>query len=405
MISGPVLLTNAVVVAPDRLFDRGTVRVEDGRIVDVMARTYPAGAGTIDLGGRFLLPGIVDLHNDAFEREIEPRRGAVFEPGSTMAHLDRALAAAGVTTGFHGVYYYGGQDSRRNPARVATLLAAVRATADDGVTMVGHRVLHRLDLAWPAGLDEVLRAVEGEPLPLVSLNHHAPGRGQYRDLAAWRRSYRKSLPADADEADEADLDALLADHLARVEQGEAAEAVSLERLAAAPRPGLVLASHDDDTPERVDCMREVGCTIAEFPVTVAAAERARYHGMVVVMGAPNVVRGGSQSGNVGGGVLLARGLVDVLAADYHAPSLLRAVFDIAAHGVAELSGAVRLVSAYPAMAVGLPDRGAITAGKRADLIVVECRGRQPLVAATFVAGSLRYAAGSFAAGLVENVAG
>lgn len=393
------LLTNARIVGHDAVIDGGTVVVEDGLIAEVSARAYPAAPDVRDLGGRLLLPGIVDLHNDALEKEITPRPRAAFERDFALLHLDRKLAAAGVTTEFHAVYFANRNDIGRKveyAGEVASTIAALRGTPH---AAIDNQVLHRLDVRTPHALEALFAALPRATVPFVSINDHVPGQGQFNDLVAYRayaRSFISGTPT------EEEVDAVIAERMARAAETEAFARAMLERIAAVGRQhGMILCSHDDDTPERVDLMGEIGCTIAEFPLTHAAAARARERGMLIAMGAPNVMQGRSLSNNASALDLLAYGLVDILVADYHASSLLAAVFLIVACGLADLPTATRLVSATPAGAVGMRDRGAIAPGLRADLIVVEEHGGLPIVAATLLRGALSYVGGPFAATLSE----
>ncbi len=392
-----LLLTNATIVAPDRVIDGGTVVVEDGLIAEVAARGYPAGPGALDLGGRLLLPGIVDLHNDALEKEIAPRPRAAFDREFALLHLDRKLAAAGVTTEFHAVYFADRDDIGRKVDHAENVARSVAALRGSAHAAIDNQVLHRLDVRTTGALDALLDALEFAAIPFVSLNDHVPGQGQFNDMVAYRayaRSFIGGTPT------EEQVDAVIAERLRRAAETEGDVLATIEAVATqAKRRGMILCSHDDDTPERVELMHEIGCTIAEFPITIAAAEHARARGMLIAMGAPNALQGRSLSGNASALDLQARGLVDILVADYHASSLLAAVFLIVAQGLADLLTATRLVSAAPAEAIGMADRGAITAGRRADLIVVEEHGGLPIVAATFLRGVTSYAGGPFAAAL------
>jgi alpha-D-ribose 1-methylphosphonate 5-triphosphate diphosphatase len=393
------LLTNANIVAPDRVLDGGTVVVEDGLIAEVSPRSYPPAAGDIDLGGRLLMPGIVDLHNDALEKEIAPRPRAAFDPAFALLHLDRKLAAAGLTTEFHAVYFANRNGSGRSVEFAGVLAEAINNLRAAPHPTIDNQVLHRIDVRSPAALDPLLRALDTAAVPCVSLNDHVPGQGQFNDLEAYRAYTRSFL---ASNATEAEVDAVVAERVRHAAETEEEALAMTYRLAEeARRRGLILSSHDDDTPERVDLMHELGCTIAEFPITLAAARRAAEHGMLIAMGAPNALQGRSLSGNASALDLLARGLVDILVADYHASSMLAATFQIVAQGLADLPAATRLISDTPARAVGLTDRGAIVTGRRADLIVVEQHGGLPIVAATLLHGTATYAGGPFAAALAS----
>lgn len=394
------LLTNAQIVTPDRVLPNGTVAVEDDRIVDVVDRAFPAAPDVADLGGRYLLPGLIDLHADNIEREVAPRAGADLDPAYALAVYDRKLAAAGVTTQFHGIYFANKAGFGRSVEHGVEMALAVDAFRAASHRLVDHNILHRLDLRTPGALDALLGVIDRSSPALISLNEHIPGQGQYGDLDALRRSIRSGFGPDATDAD---VEEEIVRRLGHVAATDALAHETLTRVSEeAAKRGIVLASHDDDSPERVDQMVDLGCTIAEFPVRLDAAERARERGMHIAAGAPNVVRGRSLSGNTSALDLVARGLVDLLVADYHAPSLLTAIFKVAEAGALDLPAATRLVTATPASAVGLSDRGAIREGRRADLLVVDLHGGIPLVEATIVAGSPKALLGPAAAVLVRT---
>lgn len=390
----PIVLTNATIVAGDRVVDRGSVVVHDGFIEAVEERCYAIAPGTLDLGGRLLLPGIVDLHNDALEMEIVPRPGAQMDPSFALLHLDRKLAAAGVTTQFHAIAFAERPDTGRSVAYAEALSGAVRAFQETGDRAIEHAVLHRLDVRTPGAFESLVAALDRAPIAFVSLNDHVPGRGQFKNVDDYRQYVRRYLRPDAS-AEE--LEAVVGERLDHAARTQAIVESTLRRLSceARGRP-MILASHDDDTPERVDQMRELGCTIAEFPLNAATADRARERGMVIAMGAPNALRGRSLTGNASALEFLARGRVDMLVADYAATTLLAAAFRIVDVGLADLPSAMALVARNPAMAAGMADRGVIVPGHRADLIAVHRSDGWASVAATFVQGRLRYAGGQLA---------
>jgi alpha-D-ribose 1-methylphosphonate 5-triphosphate diphosphatase len=384
------MLTEAVIVTPTDVIDRGSVVIEDGCIVDITSRALAAGPGTFDLRGRMVLPGLVDLHNDAIEVELNPRPGAHFAPMFGLLHLDRTLAAAGVTTQFHALYF-SDDLGRRSIAQATAVSAAIDVLRQDGGGAIDHHAMLRLDLRAEGGLDAIRTSLPLCPIPLVSLNDHVPGQGQYRDPEAYRRFLAGEL---GNQADVAAIDAALLADGERAARTEQTAMDTLRRVSDLRRQrDVILVSHDDDTPERVNLMYDLGCRIAEFPLTLDAAAQAKALGMQIVMGAANVYRGGSTSGNVGALELLAHRLVDILVADYSAPTLLAALFRLAASGVVDLPTAAGLLTRNPAMAVGLHDRGAIHCGLRADFVVVEERLGTPLAVAVMVAGQWRYSTG------------
>jgi len=367
-----LLIHNAVLVLPDAVIERGAVGIADGAIAEVV--DGPAARGTyareIDARGAYLMPGIIDLHNDSLETEINPRPETDLPLEFALSNLERRLLPFGVTTEFHAVAFMDMARNRRTVSQAAARAAFIADHRCSGSAVLDHHILHRLDVWSPHSMDAIFESLDRFPARYVSLNDHTPGQGQYRDLdkyiermKAWTAA-RGGAPPDGGEVHE------------RI-AGRAADTTTLPQVydrvrAESARSRLVIASHDDDSPEKVDMLWEVGARIAEFPVTLDAARRARERGMWIVVGAPNIVRGGSSSGNQDARELFEHGLADVICADYHAPSLLRSAFRLVDEGLIDLPTAVKTLTLNPAEAVGLPSIGAIREGWRADLILVRC---------------------------------
>lgn len=375
MSNASFAIVNAQVVLTDRVIERGSVLVEDGRIAAIgETRLELAGATAeeIDVDGAYLIPGVVDLHNDSLETEINPRPGANLPLSFALANFERRLAASGVTTEFHAISFMNMEKSGRTVDQAAARAAHIAEIQAGFSGMVDHHVLHRLDVWNPEAMDMLFASVRQMSAGYVSLNDHTPGQGQYRDVerySEFMKKWREQRGAGSLGEDEvaermksrADDKTTIPSVYARV-AGE---------LATAP---FVLSTHDDDSPEKVDRQWEIGATINEFPVTMDAAVRARERGMAIVVGAPNIVRGGSTSGNMDAVDLVEAGLADIICADYHAPSLLVAAFKLVEEGRTDLVSAIRMLTVNPATAVGLTDRGAIETGRRADLAVVRLDG-------------------------------
>jgi alpha-D-ribose 1-methylphosphonate 5-triphosphate diphosphatase len=386
-----MILSGGSVVLPDAVLEPASVVIEGDTIAAIEHRAYPAARSAdeqvVDVGGRFVLPGLVDLHNDGLESEVNPRPGTNLPLPFALANLDRQLAGCGVTTEFHAVFFTNWTSKERRLDEAAARSAIILEYGQSGRALVDHQVLFRLDLWTPESLEMILATVHLAALPLVSLNDHTPGQGQFRDVEPLKRYYREALGKSDQETDE--------ELQAQVERARERPDISewiLEQAAQAARErGIVLMSHDDDTVEKVERMHAAGVQVAEFPVTVEAAEHQRRLGMTITAGAPNVVRGGSASGNLAAEALIARGLVDVLCADYHAPSLLFAAWKIARDGLVSLPEAVKMVTLNPARAVRLDHRiGSLAVGKQADLAVVDLVGTAPLVETTTRAGVACY---------------
>ncbi|MEU4657542.1 alpha-D-ribose 1-methylphosphonate 5-triphosphate diphosphatase [Streptomyces sp. NPDC023723] len=384
------VFTHARAVLPDRTLDDALVVVEDGRITDIAPVTPGAvPAGARDLGGALLLPGIIDTHSDALEKEQRPRPTVEFEPGFAVRSFEGRVRAAGVTTMHHAVSYQTNVLKDRTIDRSLALATAVGERASAGVGLVDHRLLHRLDARDADALDVLKGVLAGlpptEPPPLVSYEDHTPGQGQYRDLDTYRETIQR----------QENLSAEAADVWVRRRIEERADGIpqrvrTLAHLGEEAAAGRIrLLAHDVESAAQVMEVRAAGAAVAEFPTTREAARAAKDAGMPVVAGAPNVLRGGSHSGNVGAGELITEGLVDNLSSDYMPTTLLAAALGLAERGVIPLHTAVALITSGAARTAGLTDRGALVPGLRADLIVVTPDGGRPTVRMTLLAEESR----------------
>ncbi|HEV2528187.1 MAG TPA: alpha-D-ribose 1-methylphosphonate 5-triphosphate diphosphatase [Thermomicrobiales bacterium] len=361
------IITNAVVVLPDRVVDRAAVRIAGERIVEVVdGPSRTTGPGIVDAAGGYLIPGVVDLHNDALEFEIHPRASAMMPLPFALANMERRLAAAGVTTGFHALVFM--EEVRKGRTVADAVRAADYLATLDGATdrAVRHQILHRLDVWTPGVLELALRTLRRVALPYVSLNDHTPGQGQYHDVE--RLLSMAGAATGTGQMSDPET------YLRRLEEGRArGDAIPpfyTDVAAVRAELPLVISTHDDDTVAKVDAQHAIGATVAEFPTTMKAARRLRDLGMTIVVGAPNIVRGGSQSGNLSATDLVGAGLADVICADYHAPSLVPAAFRLVDERLCDLPAAIAMLTRNAARAVGMSDRGEIAPGQLADLALV-----------------------------------
>lgn len=364
-------------VLPDRVLDRARIVVEGGRITAV--EPHPGGfRADLDGRGMLALPGLVDCHSDALEIERLPRPTAPLPWDFAIASFEAKLRAAGVTTIFHGAGFRTKQvRGGEGPIEHALHLCEVVDAQPD--TAVDHRVLHRLDLYTLEGKDALAARLDalaaqasahadGEPAappPLVSHEDHTPGRGQYADP-----EYLVAYMMGADGRTRAEAEALVEEMRREAEEAEPVRREILDWVTRASLEGRIrLLGHDPDSAEAIDELATRGVQVAEFPTTLEAAERATELGMLTVAGAPNLMRGGSHSGNVSAVELASRGLLDALASDYMPSALLGATRDAAR--LVGLPAAVGFVTSGPARVAGLEDRGALVPGKRADLVIVD----------------------------------
>jgi len=376
-MNGEQVLTNARVVTRDSVIE-GSVCVRDGLIAAV--DDGPGRApGAVDLDGDLLLPGLVELHTDNLEKHFLPRPNVVWPSGlaAVLAH-DAQVVAAGITTVFDALCVGDYRAAGMRKEIYYRALEAVRHAAGTGLFRADHFLHMRCELS-DSYLLEMFEPHAADPMVrLVSLMDHTPGQRQWADVSRFHAFLGEDTWTEEQVAAEV--------RERQVLQAKYAPAHRRRILEICRGRSLPLASHDDTLEAHVVEAVGDGLTISEFPTTVAAAERARAEGMHIVMGAPNVVRGGSHSGNVSAITLADAGLLDGLSSDYVPASLLHAAFLLSGRPGIDLPAAVATVSANPAAMAGLTDRGEIAEGRRADLIRVRVAGDLPIVREAWRAG-------------------
>jgi alpha-D-ribose 1-methylphosphonate 5-triphosphate diphosphatase len=355
------ILSNARIVGQQEIL-LGSVLIRDGLIADLGSGASTAGE---DLGGDYLLPGVVELHTDHLEYHIAPRANVQWDPLPAVLASDAQLTASGATTVFDAVRIGGGVGKRDATVEAARRLAdSIELAADAGLLRADHAIHVRCEVAAEDCLNDFAEFTDDPHVRLVSLMDHTPGQRQYANLELFKRYYIAK-----GHVTEEGFDAFVTPLIERSERYADVHRAAIAKLAS--ERGITLAAHDDATPEHVAESVALGVRISEFPTTVLAASEADSRGQLIVMGAPNIVRGGSQSGNVAAAELLGLGLLHILSSDYVPSSPLQAVFQLAADGALALTAGVRLVSGNPARAVGLDDRGEIAVGRRADLVRIQ----------------------------------
>ena len=389
-------LSDFRIVLADRVIEGGALRIEDGVIVDISET--PVAHADIEGAGLILMPGMIDMHGDMIEREVEPRPNVRMPMELGLRDLDRRLANSGITTAYAAVSFSPGSTygHMRSYEFTSQMIRALRSHAAD--LLVDHRVHARFEVTFPAALSVVKELIAEGAVDLISLCDHTPGQGQYRDLAKQAEMAAKTKGISLEQA---------AENLQqRIRERQQSAGDLTETLRAIAQycalHGVPLASHDDDTVQKVALMQGLGANISEFPVTLEAADEARRRGMVNAMGAPNALRGMSYSGNLSAREVHAAGLLDLLAADYHPSAMLPAVLVLAATDPHGLAGAVRLATLNPARSLGLEDRGEIRVGLRADLIIADDAGVGH-VRTTLSRGRVIYGDGSIPAYRATNV--
>lgn len=356
------VFANATLVLPDRVIAHGWLASADGLIAD-LGEGRPPEAG-LDCGGDTLIPGLVELHTDHLESHYAPRPQVRWNPLAAVMAYDAQIAAAGITTVFDSLRVGSDADSGSLGAELWTLADALQSARRQDVLRIEHRTHLRCEVSSEDVIEQAEEFLGRYPAHMISLMDHTPGQRQFTSLAAWKSFYsRKSAYS------EAELDHFVAQRLEARDRHADRHRRRLVELAAAN--GVVLASHDDASLDHVAESVGDGVRIAEFPTTTEAAAASRAAAIHVMMGAPNIIRGGSHTGNVAAADLGRAGLLDILSSDYVPSSLLMAGFDLPnlVPGLS-LAAAIRTITLNPAEATGLHDRGALEPGRRADLVRV-----------------------------------
>lgn len=358
-------------------FEETVITVDGGMIASVDAASSAGPA--IDARGCLVLPGLVDIHGDAFERQMMPRPGVTFPLDMALIETDRQLIANGITTALHGVTW-SWEPGLRGSENAAALLETIERLRP--ALLADTRVHLRHETFNLLGEARILDWLAAGRLAALAFNNHMPValRDRTRPLKLASLVQRSGRSTE--------------EFLAIIDETHARAAevpASVERLAAGARAaGVPLLSHDDETPADRIAYRALGARIAEFPTNEATAREAAAANDPIVFGAPNVVRGGSHTGCPTAAEMVAAGLCSILASDYYYPALPAAPFILARTGVTDLANAWSLVSENPAAALGLKDRGRIEPGRRADLVIIRAHAERASIVGTMVEGRLVY---------------
>ncbi|TBV07903.1 alpha-D-ribose 1-methylphosphonate 5-triphosphate diphosphatase [Phytopseudomonas dryadis] len=365
------ILSNARVVTADQVFT-GSVVMRDGLIaaVDEGRSQLPQAE---DLQGDYLLPGLVELHTDNLEKHMSPRPGVDWPSASAVLTHDAQIVAAGITTVFDALSIGDINPRGKRMQQLPAMLEAIAEAQHSGDARADHRLHLRCELSHPQVLSVFRDLVEHPLVQLVSVMDHSPGQRQFAKEEKYREYYMGKYSLN-----ELEMDAFIEEQLgnARIFSDRHRRAIVEDCRAR----GLSVASHDDATLAHVQESAAFGMSIAEFPTTLEAARASHAAGLQVLMGAPNIVRGGSHSGNIAAAELARHGVLDILSSDYYPASLLPAALLLAGQDNGyDLPRAMAAVSRVPARAAGLDDRGEIRVGLRADLLQARVRGGQAVI--------------------------
>ncbi len=376
-------LTNTTLVLPHGVFQGSNLEVEAGCFSKLVLGRKVRGIPQ----GIIIIPGIIDLHGDMLEREIEPRPGSRFPTEMTIKELDKRHAAAGVTTAYVALSFANFVKKEEDDLELRTrdLVSAVCELKPK--LGCDTRIHARFEVIYPEAKAMLKDLIAKGQVHMVSLMDHSPGQGQFRDLEDYVSYMANWLKVERWQAE-----AELKRQLARPKAWDSVRDIG--ELAQAH--DLPIASHDDDSPAKVALMSDFNVNISEFPITLEGAEAAKQHKMWTLMGAPNALRGGSHSGNLSAIDVLKAGLLDTLASDYYPAAMLQAAVTLAQKQLLPFHEAIKLISLNPAHAANLTDRGSLTESLRADFVAIELNGsNSPTVIASFSQGKLIYWSGRY----------
>lgn len=377
----PFIIKNAIVVTNHKELPRASVLVEHGLITHIAENIDSKYANTIiDAEGAYLLPGIIDIHTDALDAEIMPRSGADMPINVAFRELERKMSGCGFTTVYHSMHL--GYDmaelhSKSKYSRLEVFDTVYKASK--GSTLLNNKIHLRFELSGVNAYQTCLELMEKGYISLLSVMDHTPGQGQISKEQFI--SFILKMGKSASEAEQAYKEKITLPII----EGEKLEAL----INYAQKLNITVASHDDDTVDKVEYMHGLGVNICEFPINMETATRATSLGMHVVGGASNILRGGSLSGNLNMRDAVLQRKIDTLCSDYYPPAILHSIFKLHLENNFPLNEAVNLATLNPAKAAGINKHtGSIEIGKDADLIIVKLIDDIPMVTHTIVRGNM-----------------
>lgn len=361
----------------DGSFKAADIVIQGDKITSV--KTYQTLDVAIDLGERRIVPGFVDLHGDAIEKEIEPRPGARFPTSMAVVELDKKLSMAGVTTMYHAIGFNDEELSKGRGTQQSKELIEEIFKANKNHLGVDNLVHARFEITSESSLETIKQLIIDKKVDMLSIMDHSPGQGQFKTLESWKKYHLSAY-----EIQDEDVDEYLKNKSSKDKIGIVEELVNFGLEHKIP-----VLSHDDDCEEKLNTLKNLGVTFSEFPLSVDVAKKAKQMNISTGMGAPNVVRGGSQSGNIAAKILVEQGVCDYLCSDYHPASLLMSPYRLKEDVGLSLEQGFAMISSTPAKLAGLKDRGEIAEGKIADIAVID-ESHFPKIVLTFKDGEIVY---------------
>ncbi len=378
-------IKNGIIVKENEILENKILVIKDDTIVDfVDSINDEEFERVIDAHGRYILPGMIDIHSDKIEQFIQPRATAIMDFDFSLKECERELLLQGITTMYHSLSLLGddlfGSAEIRKKDNVLKLSKLINDIHDKR-HLIHHRLHLRLELDNLGGYDILKESIDKEAVHLISFMDHSPGQGQYRNIELYKKIVESYKSKDVKE--------LGADKIVEAQMNK--KMLSFEQLKEisdlAHAKNIAIASHDDDTVEKLAINEALDVDISEFPITIEVAKEAKKKGFATLAGAPNILLGGSHSGNLSAEQAILEDSIDILCSDYYPAALLSSVFIMHQKHNIPLYDMVKKVSLNPAKAVKIDNQyGSIEKGKKADLIIVELQDKYPVATHTLVDG-------------------
>jgi len=376
------IIYNATIITPEEVINNASILVEDGVIASIDRSNILSDndSDLIDAQGALVMPGIIDIHTDALDAEIIPRPGADFPVTIAFRELERKMSGCGFTTVYHSLHmgYDVAELQSRSKYKRSEVFETVY-TSSIGQTLLNNKIHLRYELSGVNSYDAVIEMIDKGYVSMLSVMDHTPGQGQYTKPVFMGLMMKQGKTEEQ--------------AIAEYELRTSRPKISGEKLKSliqhAVKKGIAVASHDDDTVEKVNLMHGMGVNICEFPINLETAAHAIGLGMHVVGGASNILRGGSLTGNASMTEAVTKGVVDTLCSDYYPPAILHSIFKLHKQEGLTLPDAVKLATLNPARAAGIGNQtGSIEEGKDADLLIVKMVDNIPMVTHTIVRGNI-----------------
>ncbi|MFR1700134.1 MAG: phosphonate metabolism protein PhnM [Clostridium sp.] len=376
-------ITNGKIVQEHRILEGYALLIEQERIYDIVpeaALAYMELDEVVNAYGGYVTPGFIDMHSDHIEAMAAPRPSSIMDMELAVYEFEKECCTHGITTMFHSVSIWEGVGASpmRRPELVKQL-ADIIEKSHSQLHLIHHRFHMRFEIDNQEQFPLMLDYLRQKRVHLISFMDHTPGQGQYRNIEVYK-NYVRNARHMSDEDVEAEVNRRMNSEKLTLENIREAASLAQEQ-------GISIASHDDDTKEKLDVVQSLGATISEFPITLEVAKEVKRRGMYTVVGAPNILLGGSHSGNMNAADAIVSAAADILCSDYYPASLLHAVFQMTKQGQ-RLQDMIAMVTIQPARATGIDqDYGSIEKGKKADLLIIRTLPNDlPAITEVFVDG-------------------